>query len=124
MDLFIEPDDEEFNCTMKIARRKLEIPMPAAMPWKTSLCRSSRETLHKTKYACSVEADASMRIRMEGAPPLRYHEYHMAGKDMKSSSHCNLVHKLIPMPQAKKIPDAKAAVENEGENSRKYRHGS
>ena len=29
---FIEPDDEEFKHTMKNARRKLEIPMPAAMP--------------------------------------------------------------------------------------------
>ena len=32
---FIEPDDEEFKRTMKNARRKLEIPMPAAMPCKT-----------------------------------------------------------------------------------------
>ena len=52
---------------MKTARRKLEIPM-----------RSSRETCRtiggrKTKYACIVEADEYMRIRMEGAP-LRYHE--------------------------------------------------
>ena len=31
---FLEPDDEEFKRTMKNARRKLEIPMPAAM-----LCR-------------------------------------------------------------------------------------
>ena len=37
---FIEPDDEEFKHTMKNARRKLEIPMPAAMPWKTpAQCR-------------------------------------------------------------------------------------
>ena len=28
---FIDPDDEEFKCMMKNARRKLEIPMPAAM---------------------------------------------------------------------------------------------
>ena len=31
---FIEPDDEEFKLTIKAARRKLEIPMPAAMPCK------------------------------------------------------------------------------------------
>ena len=29
---FIEPDDEEFKHIMKNDRRKLEIPMPAAMP--------------------------------------------------------------------------------------------
>ena len=50
---------------------------------KTSLCRGSRETCrtvggHKTKYACIVEADESMRIRMEGAPHC-YHEDHIAG---------------------------------------------
>ena len=88
------------------------------MPCKTSLCRSSRETCsaiggHKTKHACIVEADESMRIRMEGAPH-RYHEDHIAGKGMNSPSHCNLVHKFIPMPQAMKIPDAKAAVEKKG----------
>ena len=50
------PDNEEFKDTMKNARRKLEIPMPAAMPCRTSLCESSRETClsigeHKEKYA-------------------------------------------------------------------------
>ena len=28
---FIDPEDEEFKITLKKARRKLEIPMPAAM---------------------------------------------------------------------------------------------
>ena len=32
---FIEPNDEDLKHTMKNARRKLEIPMPAAMPCKT-----------------------------------------------------------------------------------------
>ena len=100
---------------MRNARRKLEIPMPAAMPCKTSsLCRRSRETCraiggHKTKYACFVEADESMRIRMEGAPH-RYHEDHIARKGMNSKSHYNVVHKFIPVPQAVKISDAKAAA--------------
>ena len=63
-------DDEEFkDITMRNARRKLETPMPAAMPCKTSLCRSSETCCaiggHKTKYACIVEADESLRIRME-----------------------------------------------------------
>ena len=31
---FIEPNDEEFKLAMKAARRKLEVPMPAAMPCK------------------------------------------------------------------------------------------
>ena len=95
---FIDPGDEEFKEIMKNARRKLEIPMPAAMP-----CKLQREKYmetcraiggHKTKYTCIVEADESMRIRMEGAPH-RYHEDHIAEKGMNSSSHYNLVHKFI-----------------------------
>ena len=66
--------------------------------------------LPHTKYACAVEADESVRVRMDGAPH-RCHEDHIAGKGVNSSSHYNLVHKFISMPQAMKIPDAKAAVE-------------
>ena len=33
---FIEPEDEEFRHIIKNARRKLEIPMPAAMPCKNT----------------------------------------------------------------------------------------
>ena len=101
---FIDPEDEEFKDIMKNTRRKLEIPMPAAMPCKTSLCRCCRDTCrtvggHKTKYACILEADESMRIRLEGAPH-RYHEDHIAGKGVNSLSHCNPAHRFIPMPQA------------------------
>ena len=79
---FIDPDDNEFLEIMKNARRKKEITMPTAMPCKTSLYRSSKETCRAmTKYACIVEADESMRIRMEGAPH-RYHEDHIAGRGM------------------------------------------
>ena len=60
----------------------------------------------QTKYACVVEADESMRKRMEGTL-LKDHEDHIAGKGMNSLSRYNLVHKSNPMPQAMKIPDAK-----------------
>ena len=56
--LFIDPDDEEFKEFMKNARRKLEIPMPAAMLCKfqrdkyRETCRAIGE--HKTKHACFV----------------------------------------------------------------------
>ena len=102
---FIEPDDEEFRHTMRNARRKLEIPMPAAMPCKTPVncrgetCRNIEKI--KTKYACIVDADESMRIRLEGVPQ-RYHVDHIAATCINSPSHYNLVHKFIPMPQALK----------------------
>ena len=35
----------------------------------------------------------------------------IAGKEVNSLSHRNLVHKFIPMPQTMMIPDAKAAVD-------------
>ena len=46
---------------------------------------------------------------MEGSPH-RNHEDHIAGKGMNSLSHYNLVHKFISVPQAMRLPDAKAAV--------------
>ena len=57
-----------------------------------------------------VGADESMRIRLECAPHW-YHEDHISAKGKKSLSQYNLAHKFHPMPQALKIPDAKAAVE-------------
>ena len=100
------------------SRRKLEIPMPAAMPCKLQrdkyreTCRTVEE--HKTKCACIFEADGSRRKRMEGSPH-KNHEDHIAGKGMNSLSRYKLAHKFIPMPQALKIPDSKAAVEKEWE---------
>ena len=99
---------------MKNARGKLENPMPAGMRCGLQLSQH-RETCStvgqlKTKHACIVEADESMRIRMEGSQS-KNHVEHISGKGVNSLSFYNLVHKFIPMPQAMKIPDAKEAVE-------------
>ena len=108
---FIEPNDEEFKLTMKAARRKLEVPMPAAMPCKIPI-KTSGEThrnigKRKAKYACNVDADESTRPRLEGAGH-KPHQDHITAKGMNSFTHYSLVHKFIPLPQAK-IPDAKAS---------------
>ena len=110
---FIEPDDEEFNDVMKNTRRKLEIPMP--MPCNIQrekykeTCRTVEE--HKRKYACIVEADESMRKRMEGSP-------RKIMKIILQEKGC--IHRVatiwctnlfLCLTQAMKIPDAKAAVE-------------
>ena len=101
--------------------------MPAAL-----LCNTRRDKYRetcsvekkcKTKYACIVEADESTRQRMEGSRH-KDHEDHTAGKGTNSLSQYNLVHKVILMPQAMKIPDARVAVETYGKNSGKYWHGS
>ena len=65
-----------------------------------------------TKLACILEADESTRMRMGNSIP-HSHENHIAGKGENALQHYNLVHKFIPMPQAMKIPAAKAAVDKE-----------
>ena len=83
-----DPDDEESKRLMKNVRRKLEIPMPAAMP-----CRIQHSCgtvgRHKTKYAWS-EADESTSIRMEVSQN-KNHEVHVPGKGMNSLSRYNLL---------------------------------
>ena len=115
----IDPDDKEFKETIKNARRKLETPMVPAMPCKTCKKNKHGETRTKTddfksKFACILVASESTRMRMEESLP-KYHEDHIAGKGDNSLQHYNLVHKFNLLPQAKKIPAAKAAVDKEWE---------
>ena len=72
---FTDPADSAFEETLKNARRKLEVPMPAAMPCKIRR-RTYKETCRnpdapKTKHACIVEAGESTRMRLEGTPTQR-----------------------------------------------------
>ena len=120
---FIDSEDKEFKEIIKNARRKLETPMAPAMPCKT--CKKSkhgetRSTTNdfKSKFACTLEASESTRMRMEESLP-KYHEDHIAGRGDNPLQHYNLVHKFIPMPEAMKIPDAKAAVDKEWEKLEK-----
>ena len=59
-----------------------------------------------------MEDDEQTRKRLEGTLH-EDHEDHIAGKGIKSLKHFNLVHKFIPMPEAMKIQDAKAALDKE-----------
>ena len=116
---FIDPEDKVFKETIKNARKKLETPMALAM-----LCKTCKKNKHgesrgksneiKSKLACILEASESTRLRMGESLP-HYHEDHIAGKGDNSLQHYNLVLKFIPMPQAMKIPAAKAAVDKEWE---------
>ena len=74
-------------------------------------------TKFKTKLACILEANESTRMRMGNSMP-HNHEEHIAGKGDNSLQHYNFVHKFIPMPQAMKIPAAKAAVDKEWEREK------
>ena len=64
---------------------------------------------HKT---CIVESHESTRPRLESSLP-KDHEDHITGKGYSSKTHYNLFHKFIPVPQAMKIPDPRAAVDKE-----------
>ena len=88
------------------------------------LCKTSKKCKHgetrgktnefKSKLACILEASESTRLRMEASLP-NYHEDHIEGKGDNSLQHIRLVHKFLPVPQAMKIPAAKAAVDKEWE---------
>ena len=113
---FIDPEDKEFKETIKNARKKLETPITPAVPCKIMKknCGSGTSNKIKTSLACILEAGESTRLRMGESLP-NHHEDHNAGKGETSLQHYNLVHKFIRMPQAVKIPAAKAAVDKEWE---------
>ena len=93
--------------------------MAPAMPCKISKnCGSGASNKIQTKLVCILEADASTRMRMGNSIP-HHHEDHIAGKGENSLQHYNLVHQFIPMPQAMKIPAAKASVDKEWEKLEK-----
>ena len=73
----------------------------------------------KTKIACILQASESTRLRMGESLP-NHHEDHITGKGDNSLQQYHLVHKFIPLPQAMKIPAAKAAVDKECEKLEKF----
>ena len=70
------------------------------------------QKIPKTIYGCTVESHESTRQRVESSVPAS-HEDHNAGKGYNSMTRYNLAHKFIPMPEAMKNPDAKAAANKE-----------
>ena len=112
---FIDYEDKEFKETMRNARKKT--PTAPAMPCKTCKKSKNGETRSKTndfesEFACILEASESTRMRMEESPQ-NFHEDHSARRGDNSLQNYSLEHKFIPLPQAMKIPEAKAAVDKE-----------
>ena len=93
------------------------MPCKTSKTWKHGVTRGKTNEI-KSKLACILEASESTRLRMEESLP-NYHEDHIAGKGDNSLQHHNLVHKFILVPQAMKIPAAKAAVDKEWEKLEK-----
>ena len=92
--------------------------MPRKIQKNNKNCWSGTSDNVKTELACILEAGESTRLRMQESLPT-HHEDHIAGKEDNSLLHYNLVHKFIPMPQAMKIPAAKAAADKEWEKLEK-----
>ena len=126
---FIDQENGENEETIQNARKKMETPLEAAMPCKMETrkrFKKLRQTAasgnthrhKKTTYACIVEAHESERKRLESTLP-RNNDDHIAKKGFNSLTHCGLVHKFIPMPQAMNIPDATPAVDKEWEKLEK-----
>ena len=113
---FIDPEDTEFKETIKNARKKLQTSVAPAMPCKIMKnCGSGASNTIKTTLACILETVESTRMRMGISIP----HNHIAGKGDNSLQLKKLVHKFIPMPQAMKIPSAKAAVDKKWEKLEK-----
>ena len=121
----VDPSDEEYKDILKNARRKLETPKEAPMPCKRAFSQAclrvtvvsktgkAKASEANTRFTCISEAHESRRQRIESVTKRRIHEENIAGKGQNFVLHYNLVHKFIPMPQAMKIPEAKAAVDGE-----------
>ena len=113
---FIDPEDVKVKETMKNALKKLKLLVEIAMRCKVK-SHQYRETCgesdtRRSKCVCLVEAHESTRKRLERTLP-KDHDDRIAGKGFNSLSRSNLAHKFISVPQAMKIPDAKAAVDKE-----------
>ena len=119
-------EDGESQDTIKKARRKLEVPKEAAMPFKkgTKKRSSFQKTeakscesvkIPKTTHAGIVEAHESMRQRLEATLP-KDHEGNITGKGYNSMAHYNLVHKFVPMPQAMEGCDSSGQGMEEARN--------
>ena len=108
---FIDPRDEEYQETMKNARKKLEIPMAPAMPnkeeykWTVTVSGNGNEShLHLKKFrkrSVVVKWNLMSPQDQEGNRlNLNIMKIILQAKEFTSMNHHNLVHKLIPMPQA------------------------
>ena len=106
---FIDPDDQDYQETLKIVRKKLGRAMAPAMPCKRMVRASTTKVVAKQEIACQkipktihgcvAESHESTRQRVESSVPTK-HEDHIAGKGYTSMTHYNLVDICIPMPQA------------------------
>ena len=116
---FIDPEDKELKEAMKKRAEKMELPVETAMPGEVKN-HQYRETCgesdnRKSKHACIVEARESERESAWKELYPKIMNFALQERGINSLSHYNPVQKFIPMHQAMKIHDAKAAVNEKWE---------
>ena len=124
---FIEPNDEEFKLAIRAARRKLEVPMPAAMPCKITIKGSgethrniaNRKTKNRLCFRCQRMHETKARRSWTLAS-----SNHIYCKRVKFYIHFSLVPKFIPMPQALKNTGCKGSSGKKNGNMRKFPQSS
>ena len=87
---FIDPEDKEFEETIKNARKKLETPVAPAMPCKISknnqnVVNRGESNEIKSKFACILEASGSTRLRMGAS----YQTIMKTILEVKETIHCS-----------------------------------
>ena len=116
---FIDFDDQGYKETLQNARWKLESLIEAAMRIKSDVLTSNRKLaaeVNSIPQGSEYHPWWNLKNPQDNEWNLLYHKKHndhIAGKGFTSMTHYNLVHKFIPVPQAVKNPDAKAAVDKE-----------
>ena len=114
--IFVDLEDMEVNETLNMPERSLKRTVDSAMPcklWKTLWNSSLKAPKDPPERRNAIRAITTRRTKTVDACKC---ETHLPRKRILSSSHfSNLVHKLIPMHQAMRIPDAKAEVDKSWE---------
>ena len=121
---FIDPEDKEVKEPIKNAREKLETSVAPAMPCKIMKNCGSGDP---TKLRQNLRVFWKLMNPQECVWEIQYRiivKTILQERVKNSLQHYNLVHKFIPMPQAFKILAAKAAVDKEWKNWRKFRRGT
>ena len=116
---FIDPEDTEFKETIKNARKKLETSVALAMPCKIMKnCGSGGSNKIKTNLRVSWKPVNQQDCVWENLYRIIMKTI-LQERETIHCTHYNLVHKFVLMPQAMKIPAAKAAVDKEWEKLEK-----
>ena len=120
---FIDPEDTEFKETIKNALKKLETSVASAMPCKML---KNVAVVDPTELKQNLRVFWKLMNLRDCVWKIQYQIIMKTILQEKVKNHYSTTiwFKFIPMPQAMKILAAKAALDKEWENWRKFRRGT